>query len=188
MAHTIEVAKSGRASCKGCSEKIAAATLRFGEEVPNVFAQDTGPTYRYWHLACAAKKLANELRDALAAADAAGLEVPERAALDAAVASNVHPDYPYAERAPNGRAKCRVCQKLIAKSELRIIFEREVETSMGLSRGPGYMHPACTMGYPDAKALGIDTLSAQIRVHSFLDEGGVDEALEILLAHPAAAG
>jgi hypothetical protein len=179
MAHTIEIAKSGRATCKGCGEKIANATLRFGEEVPNVFSQDAGATFRYWHLSCAAVKVANELRDALAAAGTS-LEIPEREALEASIAAHVHPEYPYAERAANGRAKCRVCQTAIARQELRIVFERSVEASMGLTRGPGYLHPKCTMQYADAATLGADEVKALVAAHSVCAPEELDESLRAL--------
>ena len=50
--------------------------------------------------------------------------------------------FPYAERAANGRAHCRVCDVVIAKGELRVAFERVVETGMGMQRGPG-VHAFC---------------------------------------------
>jgi hypothetical protein len=166
MPHVIEIAKSGRASCRGCGSKIEKDSVRFGEEVPNVFAQEAGNTYRYWHLPCAATKLANDLRDTLVGTD---IEVPNRAELDAAIAAHVHPDYPYAEAAPNGRAKCRVCQETITKGAFRIVFERVVETSMGLTRGAGYTHARCAMRYPDARDLGVAALSERLTAHSLLD-------------------
>ena len=46
MAHTIEVAKSGRSQCRGCKKKIEKGVLRFGEEVPNMFSEDGGTTFR----------------------------------------------------------------------------------------------------------------------------------------------
>src|ERR1019366_3794623 len=119
MANTIEVAKSGRASCRGCGDKIAKDLHRFGEEVANNFSEDGGTTFRWWHLSCAATKLPNELRATLATFVG---EVPDRAALDAAIAENAHPDYPYAQRAANGRAKCRVCNESIVKGDLRVAF------------------------------------------------------------------
>jgi len=148
MAHTIEVAKSGRAQCRGCRNKIEKGVLRFGEEVPNMFSEDGGTTFRWYHLECAAKgKLANEVRDALKGWSG---EVPKREELDKLIAEHLHADYPYAERAANGRAKCRVCDATIAKGDIRVAFERVVETQMGLQRGPGYMHSTCTLGYKDA--------------------------------------
>jgi hypothetical protein len=164
MAHTIEVAKSGRSQCRGCRNKIEKGVLRFGEEVPNMFSEEGGTTFRWYHLECAAKgKLANEVRDALKGWTG---EVPNRAELDKLISEHLHADYPYAERAANGRAKCRVCDATIAKGDIRVAFERVVETQMGLQRGPGYMHSTCTLGYKDAAQLGKDALQKALAEHS----------------------
>jgi Poly(ADP-ribose) polymerase and DNA-Ligase Zn-finger region len=172
MAHMIEVAKSGRSQCRGCRQKIAKDVLRFGEETPNMFSEDGGMTYRWWHLECASKgKLANEVRDALKGF--AG-EVPEREKLEATIKEHLHAEYPYAERAANGRAKCRVCEETIAKGELRVAFERVVETAMGMQRGPGYLHSTCTLGYKDAQELGKDKLIALLREHSMISDADKD--------------
>lgn len=177
MAHLVEVAKTGRATCRGCGEKVAKDVLRFGEEVANVFAEEGGTSYRYWHLACAAKKMANELRDALQTYTE---EVPDRAALDALIAEHVHPEYPYAERAPNGRAKCRVCQEAIKKEQLRVVFERVFDAGMGMTRAAGYLHAACAMRYGDAEKLGPDALEAALRAHSKLSPADLEEVMKAL--------
>src|SRR6185295_11671390 len=39
MPHLIEPAPTGRAKCRGCDARIAAGELRFGEVVPNPFAE-----------------------------------------------------------------------------------------------------------------------------------------------------
>lgn len=167
MAHTIEVAKSARSTCRGCREKIAKDVLRFGEEVPNLFSEEGGTTFRWWHLGCAASKgkLANEVRDALKSFPG---EVPDRDKLDAVIQENLHADYPYAERAPNGRARCRVCSETLEKGSIRVAFERVVETGMGMQRGAGYVHSTCTLGYEDARKIGKDALLASVTAHSKL--------------------
>jgi hypothetical protein len=172
MAHTVEVAKSGRATCRGCRQKIEKGAVRFGEETPNMFSEEGGMTYRWWHLVCAAKgKMANEVRDALKGFTG---DVPERDKLDALIKEHLHADYPYAERAPNGRAHCRVCDATIPKGDLRVAFERIVETAMGMQRGPGYLHSACTLGYKDAAAIGKDALIAVLREHSNISAADKD--------------
>ena len=167
MAHTIEVAKSGRSTCRGCRAKIEKGVLRFGEEVPNMFSEEGGTTFRWWHLECAATKgkLANEVRDALKSYPG---EVPERDKLDKVIADNLHADFPYAERAPNGRARCRVCSETIDKGTVRVAFQRIVETGMGVQRGAGYVHSTCTMAFEDAKNLGEEQLVKLVREHSKL--------------------
>lgn len=178
MPSVIEIAKSGRASCRGCGEKIAKDVHRFGEETPNLFSEDGGVTYRWWHLSCAATKVPNELRGALGAF--AG-EVPDREALDRAIEEHAHPDYPYAERAPNGRAKCRVCKEAIKKDGLRVVFERAYDAGMGPVKSAGYLHPACAMQYKDAADLGKSALIDALRAHSKLDAAGLDEVAAGLL-------
>ena len=147
MAHKIEPAPTGRASCRGCKQtiaKIAKGELRFGEEFQNAYSEDGGMSFRYWHLACAATKLANELRATLTSYEG---EVADRAALEALVESHVRPEFPYAERAPNGRAKCRVCDQTLKKGDLRLAFERVFESPMGPTKGAAYTHPRCLTSY-----------------------------------------
>jgi hypothetical protein len=140
MAHKVEVASTGRARCRACKQAIEKGALRFGEEFKNPYSEDGGMSYRYWHLPCAATKMANELGPALAAFEG---EVPDRAALLDLMAQNVKPTMPFAERAPNGRARCRACREGIAKDELRVAFEREFEGPMGPQKGAAYAHARC---------------------------------------------
>jgi hypothetical protein len=144
MAHKIEPAPTGRATCRGCKQPILKGDLRFGEEFQNAYSEDGGMSFRYWHLACAATKLANELRSALATYEG---ELPDRAALEALIETHVRPEFPYAEHAPNGRAKCRVCDETIKKGELRLAFERVFESPMGPTKGAAYTHPKCLARY-----------------------------------------
>lgn len=155
LAHIIEAAKSGRAACRTCKQPIAKGELRLGEEVPNQFAG--GETTHVWHhLACAAKKRPAAL---LAALHDATIDVPNRAELETAAAASSSSDkpsaFPYAERAPTGRSSCLACHQAIAKGELRVAVERDVDTGSFAGRGTGYLHPACASGYTgdDAAAL-----------------------------------
>jgi hypothetical protein len=101
-------------------------------------------SYRYWHLECAATKLANELAPVLAAYDS---PLDERASVEALVAEHLRPPMPHAERAPNGRARCRACEESIAKGELRVAFERTFEGPMGPQKGAAYAHARCLPRY-----------------------------------------
>ena len=144
MPHRVELSPSGRASCRGCKKAIAKGVPRFAEEVPNPFSDDGGVASRYWHLECAAPRLANALAPALAAFEG---EIPDRAAIDSLVADHLKPPMPYAERAPNGRARCRACDESIAKGELRVAFERTFESPMGPQPGQAYAHARCLPRY-----------------------------------------
>src|SRR5215475_12050697 len=114
MANVIEEAKSGRAACRTCKKPIAKGELRFGEEAPNAFGD--APSMRWHHLSCAAERLPAELKAAL---DAYGGDVPDRAALDKMMADAIahgHAKpggFPYADKAPTGRARCMQCQTAI---------------------------------------------------------------------------
>ncbi len=144
MAHKIEAAPTGRASCRGCKQAIGKGELRFCEEFQNAYGEPGTLSYRYWHLPCAATKMANELRGTLASYDG---PVPERAALEAAAEAHAKPEMPHAERAPNGRARCKGCDEPIQKGELRVAFERVFEGPMGAQKGAAYAHPGCLVRY-----------------------------------------
>lgn len=142
MAETIETAKTGRARCRACRQAIEKGSLRFGEEQPSAFAE--GMQWVWYHLPCAAKSKPVALRAALGAFDG---EVPDRAALEAAVVeADAAPSvYPYAERAPTARSRCLKCREPIEKGALRVATERELE-AMGRP-GTGYLHPRCAGEY-----------------------------------------
>ena len=48
MSDVIEAAKTGRSKCRGCKEKIEKGDLRFGEEVPNLFADEEDALTLHW--------------------------------------------------------------------------------------------------------------------------------------------
>jgi Poly(ADP-ribose) polymerase and DNA-Ligase Zn-finger region len=158
MAHTIEAAKSGRASCRSCKKPIAKGELRFGEETLSAFAAGE-TTYQWHHLLCAAQRKPSELKVAL---DATTLDIPDRAALDKEMADagkKVKPGtFPYAEHAPSGRSKCLGCDQTIDKGLLRVAIEREVDTGSFVTTGAGYLHVGCAKAYTADKVEG-DLLS-----------------------------
>jgi Poly(ADP-ribose) polymerase and DNA-Ligase Zn-finger region len=182
MAHKIEIALSGRASCRGCKKTLAKGELRFGEEFQNPYSEDGSMGYRYWHLACAATKLANELRQALAAFDADGGAVPDREALDALVSSHLRPEMPHAERAPNGRAHCKGCDEAVKKGDLRVAFERVFEGPMGPQKGAAYVHARCVIRYLEREtergreAEDADAVRQHVLDNSKLEPADLDEA------------
>jgi hypothetical protein len=143
MAHVIETASSGRAKCRGCGEKIAAEGLRFGERLPNPFAD--GETTHWFHLECAAFKRPEPFLEALAAreeplAEAPGLESEARRG----VAHRRLPRIDGAERSPSARARCRSCREPIPKDAWRIalVFYEE-----GRFVPSGSVHVRCCRAY-----------------------------------------
>jgi hypothetical protein len=178
MANVIEEAKSGRASCRTCKKPIAKGELRFGEEAANAFGD--APSMRWHHLACAADRLPAELAAAL---DNHG-DVPNRAELDRIMADSLAKGrakpggFPYADKAPTGRARCQQCGEPIAKDSLRVAFEREIEAGAMVTRGAGYLHPACVPAHLEASGGSRDELVAGLRANSRL----VAEDLDAVLA------
>jgi|SRR5580704_6276930 hypothetical protein len=146
MPHKIEVSSTGRARCRGCKEAIAKGELRFGEEFQNPYSEDGGMSFRYWHLACAAKGLANEVAPVLGAYDGP-IDDAVRAEARARIAAHRRPEMPHAEQANSGRAKCRACDVTIKKGEWRVAFERMFDGPMGPQKGAAYAHTRCLGRY-----------------------------------------
>jgi hypothetical protein len=178
MANVIEEAKSGRASCRTCKKAIAKGELRFGEEAPNAFG-DT-PSMRWHHMLCAAEKLPAELKAAL---DTFTDPVPNRAELDKAMSDAISKGrakpggFPYADKAPTGRAKCMQCEQPIAKDSIRIAVEREIDTGAMVTRGAGYMHPKCVVENLENVGGDKEELIAGVRQNSRLAPGDLDAAI-----------
>lgn len=175
MAHTIEVAKSGRAGCRTCRQPIAKGELRFGEETPNAFGDAGDMSFRWHHLKCAATKLPTELKEALKAF--AG-DVPDRAELEDAITkaeASKPPPYPHADRAPTGRAKCLSCSEAIAKGALRVAIEREIERGMSTQKGAGYLHPACAAPYMETLGTSHGDLTEALQKNSRLEAADLEE-------------
>jgi poly [ADP-ribose] polymerase len=168
MPHIIEEAKSGRAGCRTCRKPIAKGELRFGEEVENQFADAGEMTYRWHHLACAAGSRPDELRATLAAPPEGTPPIPDeqRAELERLMNeadAKKPPPFPHADKAPTGRAGCQGCGEKIAKGELRVAFEREIERGMQTTKGAGYLHPRCAAAYMEEQGTTHDDLTEAIR-------------------------
>jgi hypothetical protein len=139
----IEPAASARAKCRGCGRAISAGALRFGERLPNPFAE--GEMTLWFHLECAAFKRPEPLLEALAER-AEPLEGRERLEAEArrGVAHRRLPRIDGAERASSGRARCRHCREAIAKDAWRIplVYFEEGRFSPG-----GFVHARCAGRY-----------------------------------------
>jgi hypothetical protein len=179
MAHTIEVAKSGRATCRACKSAIAKGELRFGAEAPNQFGDE--PSYLWHHLKCGATKHPDELRAALTTYEG---DIPDRAEIDKLLTeadSKKPPPFPHADRAPTGRAKCLECGEPILKNALRVAIEREIERGMTVTKGAGYLHPACATAHVEAQGSTHDALTSAIRENTrSLSEADLDELFAVV--------
>jgi poly [ADP-ribose] polymerase len=177
MANLIEEAKSGRAACRTCKKPIAKGELRFGEEAPNQFG-DT-PSMRWHHLACAAEKMPAELKESL---DGYG-DVPDRAKLDKIMADSISKGrakpggYPFADKAPTGRAKCMQCEQAIEKDSIRVAVEREIEVGAMVQRSAGYLHPKCVVANLEDTGGSKDDMIAALRTNSRLTPADLDGAI-----------
>lgn len=140
--HVFEHASSGRAKCRGCGVAIAKAELRFGERLPNPFAE--GEMTHWFHPLCAAYKRPEPMLQALEA----GADVPDRERLEraarASLAQKRLPRIDGAERSPSSQAKCRHCHEPIEKAgwRVRLVFYEEGVFSPG-----GFIHLACRKAY-----------------------------------------
>jgi ferredoxin len=157
MAHTIEVAKTGRATCRTCRQAIQKGDLRFGEETANAFDASGGTMHLWHHLACAAKKKPTQLGEALRSFVG---DVPDREALERTIAEEAPKQkpltFPYAERAPTNRSRCGGCEGGIEKGELRVATPRETDMGGMANAAVRYLHARCAK---DA-AGGEDVLEA----------------------------
>jgi hypothetical protein len=143
MSHLFEPAASDRAKCRGCAQPIQRAELRFGERLPNPYAE--GELTVWFHPACAAYKRPEPFLQALGQT----LEnVPHRQSLErAARAGLAHRRLlriDGAERSPSGQAMCRNCRQPIARGSwrIRLVFYEEGRFSPG-----GFVHLECRKAY-----------------------------------------
>jgi hypothetical protein len=172
MAHAFEHAATGRAKCRGCGRQIEKGALRFGERVPNPYAE--GDTLLWYHPLCAAYKRPEALLEALPAAppELTGVESLERAAQ----ATAAHPRLPRiagAERSPTGQAKCRHCHKPIAKESwrIRLAFYEDGRFTPG-----GFIHLDCQRAYFE----GADVAAALLHFSADLSDADREELIRSL--------
>lgn len=141
MTHVIEEAKSGRSKCRGCNTNIAKGEWRFGEKLPNPFADD-GDMTLWFHLKCGALRRPDSFEEVLSheAVDKSLFQPM----IELGKAHYRLERIAGLERAPSGRARCRECREAIAKEEWRIplVFFEE-----GMFNSSGFVHVTCTASY-----------------------------------------
>ncbi|HKQ62144.1 MAG TPA: PARP-type zinc finger-containing protein [Candidatus Polarisedimenticolaceae bacterium] len=143
MPHTIEPAASARAACRGCGQRIAKGELRFGERMPNPFAE--GEMTHWFHLACAAYKRPESLLEVLGP-DAEDLERRARRTLEHRRLRRVDG----AEHAPTGKALCRSCRQPIERDawRVRLVFYEDGRFNPG-----GFIHLDCREAYFETRDI-----------------------------------
>ena len=163
MPHVIQPATTARSKCRGCGERIAAGVLRFGESLPNPFAE--GETTHWFHLDCAAFKRPAPFLETLEGGTEA-LDDAERLMAEAKLGIEHRrlPRINGAGRDPSGRAQCRSCRASIAKGAWRIplVFYED-----GRFSPTGFIHVACARVY-------LETIDVLPRLQRF--SPGLNEA------------
>jgi hypothetical protein len=159
MPHVIELATSARAKCRGCGERIAAGTLRFGERLPNPFADAEGGEMTHWfHLTCAGFRRPEPVIETL---ETTTIEVDRKEDLlreaKLGVTYRRLPRVNTAARATTGRATCRHCREPIVKDAWRISL---VYYEDGRFLPSGFVHLACVAAY-------FETTDVMARVKHF---------------------
>ena len=105
MPHVFGEAPTGRSKCRGCGEPIAKGEVRFGESLPNPYAE--GEMTHWFHPLCAAYKRPDALLEALAGeadvAERGQLERAARQGMDHHRVARIDG----AERASSGQARCQ---------------------------------------------------------------------------------
>jgi hypothetical protein len=143
VTHVFEAAPTGRARCRGCGQAIAKGEIRFGERIPNPFAE--GEATLWFHPLCGAYKRPESMLEALeqSRASAPDADALERAARGNAAQRRLQ-RIDGAERSPSGQAKCRQCHQPIAKGEwrIRLVFYEE-----GRFSPSGFVHLGCRKEY-----------------------------------------
>jgi hypothetical protein len=151
MPHVIEPAPTGRATCRGCGERIASGVLRFGERLPNAYGDEGSETTHWFHVPCGAYRRPESFLAAIASTEQV---LDERASLEHEAALGVaHHRLPRVSavgRAPTGRAACRACREPIAKGEWRIGL---VYYEDGRFSASGFVHLACAPAYFETAAI-----------------------------------
>ena len=136
-------------------------------------------------LAAAAKRFPLKVKKALETFDG---EVPNREEIDKIIAESgakkAKKDakkpggYPYADRAPTGRASCIVSGEKIPKGAVRIAIEREIDTGSFVRKGPGYMLGTQVAAYCEQEGLKADDFISQLKANSrVVTEEEIDAAL-----------
>jgi hypothetical protein len=147
MPHVFEPAFSGRSKCRGCGRPIGKGDIRFGEHLPNPFADGAEMTL-WFHPLCAAYKRPGAIVEALDQAPAGDREALEKAARES-LAQQRLPRVDGIERA-RGQATCRHCREPIARGDwrVRLVFFEE-----GRFNPSGFIHLACGRDYFEGAAI-----------------------------------
>jgi hypothetical protein len=155
MPHVFERAPTGRAKCRACGANIPAGDVRFGERLPNPFAEGENVEMTHWfHVRCAAFKRPDPFVEALDAPATAVLLGDDRALLEREARLGLEhrrlARVDGASRAPSNRAACRACKNRIERDAWRIAL---VWYEDGRFVPSGYIHLGCAAAYLETSAV-----------------------------------
>ena len=154
MPHVIERARSARAKCRGCGGRIEAGVQRFGERLPNPYAENESDEMTHWfHIACAAFMRPEAFLETLPQATET-IEDRDRLEYEArlGIAHRRLPRVTTIGRASSGRAACRSCRESIGQGAWRISL---VYYEDGRFAPSGFIHVSCALPYLETTELMV---------------------------------
>ena len=88
--------------------------------------------------------------------------------------------FPYADKAPTGRARCIECREPITQGSVRVAIERELETGAMVTRGAGYLHPACVGAWAEKASSDLHELVEGVKANSRLVEADLAATIDAI--------
>lgn len=146
MPHLLELAKTGRAKCRGCGTNIASGTLRLGERVPNPFDDEGGETTHWYHIVCNAYMRPESFLPTVAENPSVEIENRDTLVHEAELGKKFRrlPRATSVEKSASGRAVCRECKQAIEKDAWRIALKYYEDGRFAPS---GFVHIGCAAKY-----------------------------------------
>lgn len=170
MGDVLLPATSGRAKCRACGRGISTGELRFGESLPNAYAE--GEALYWFHPLCAACTRPEKFLPVLEASDAVIADRDwMKAAAEFGIAHHRVPRLAHAERSKSGKARCRSCREIIEGGVMRLALSMFEEGRMSPM---GFIHAECALNYFGT----IDLLDRIEKLSPGIDQAALTELSE----------
>ncbi len=176
----IELAKSGRASCRTCRRKIVKEEIRIG--IPYTFTRPDGGTitsFGYYHVDCAPRNKIETILEVLVSSSEINSDnklkisksLEKRKKEDTQLRDNAK-RRPFLEQSKSSRGACKICEKKITKGDLRVAEPSLVELDDGRKFfSHKFYHFNCYIeSSTDAKSLFEDLLQTSLQKKSISQE------------------
>ncbi|MHA1972134.1 MAG: hypothetical protein ACTSW1_04005 [Candidatus Hodarchaeales archaeon] len=172
----LEAAKSGRAKCRGCQEKINKGEVRVA--LPYSFTMKDGreiETYRYYHIRCVPPYKVSSVLEILQETEFLDFKKLEIIKKDLEAARSKQKQKvstnPYIEISPSSRATCKICKEKIIKGEFRVSKPLTVELEDGrIFQRKTYYHFKCYLSKEDNFDLVVNNLVEESIKRKLVDE------------------